>query len=273
MKFIHYLENGNRHIGLIKDKKIYRTIYKELSELFDKDLSKLDLVIEENEIKELPIIEYPRQDILCLGMNYYAHKNECLAAGFDHDKGAKTVYFSKRCNKAITNKDYIDLHLDLTKEPDYEGELGVILSKDASNLKSDKDVLDKIFGYTIINDVSARDLQKEHQQFHFGKSLDTFTSISSVVVTKDEFESFPQLDIKTYVNDDLRQDDNTRNMIFSIPHFMKELTKGMTLLSGTIIATGTPSGIGKASSRFLKDGDVVRIEIEKIGILENKCRG
>jgi len=107
----------------------------------------------------------------------------------------------------------------------------------------------------------------------FGKSLDTFTSIASVVVTKDEFESFPQLDIKTYVNDELRQDDNTRNMIFSIPHFMKELTKGMTLLSGTIIATGTPSGIGKASSRFLKVGDVVRIEIEKIGILENKCRG
>ncbi len=272
MKFIHYLDNNISRIGVIKNNKIFRTNYNDLEELFDIDLKDIKLLDEEtNNIKFLPIIEKPKQDILCLGMNYYKHKNECLNAGFDNDPHANTVYFSKRCNKAITSNDYINLHKDITKEVDYEGELGLILKKDSYKLETDEDIYNSIFGYCIINDVSARDLQKEHQQFLFGKSLDTFTSISEVLVTVDELGIKPELDIKTYVNDELRQDDNTRNMMFNIPYFLKELTKGITLEKGTIIATGTPSGIGKSMSKFLKDKDVVRIEIEKIGTLINKC--
>lgn len=273
MKFIRYSINNYSHIGVIKDGKVFKTNYSYIEELFDEDLSKIEILEEEKEdFIERPIIESPNQDILCLGMNYRKHKDECLQAGLDKNEEVKSVYFSKRCQKAITNNEVIDLHKDITNQVDYEGELGVILKKDAYKLKNNSEILDKIFGYCIINDVSARDIQSEHQQFLFGKSLDTFTSISSVVVTADEFGLYPELDIKTFVNSELRQNDNTKNMIFNIPYFMKELTSGITLEEGSIIATGTPSGVGKALNKFLNDGDIVEIQIEKIGNLVNICR-
>lgn len=273
MKFIAYSIDDINHIGVIKNNKIYKTKYEFIYELFDLDLNQIEILDEETRIiKEEPIIKYPRQDILCIGMNYYEHKKECLDAGFDNNKKAVSVYFSKRCNKAITNSDYIDLHTDITDFVDYEGELGVILKKDIYKATTNKEIEDSIFGYCIINDVSARDLQKNHEQFHFGKSLDTFTVISSTIVSIDEFEGFPKLDLKTYINNELRQNNNTSNMIFDIPYLIKEFSSGCTLLSGTIISTGTPSGIGKSLNKPLKSGDLVRVEIERIGYIENRCK-
>jgi len=272
MLFIHYSVDNEEHIGIFKDHKIYRTKYKNIFELFNNDMVAESLYEETRDIKEEPIIKYPSQDILCLGMNYREHKNECLDAGLDTEKKETSVYFSKRCSEAITSGDYIDLHKGLTKFVDYEGELGIILKKDLCGKVTNSEIKDAIFGYCVINDVSARDLQKNHQQFYFGKSLDTFTVISSTVLTQDEFKTFPHLNIKTYVNEELRQSDNTRNMIFDIPHFIKELAKGMTLKAGTIIATGTPSGVGKALGKPLKTGDIVSVEIDYIGRLINVCK-
>lgn len=280
MKLINYLYNDKANIGVLKGDYIYPTEFSDLYSLIERysveDLNMLKLMdkIYYKDVKPLPIIQYPRQDILCAGMNYKNHKQECIAANIDFDKNLynpKSVYFSKRCNKAVTTNDVISLHQDITSEVDYEGELGIIFGRDASNIKSEEEALNTIFGYTIINDVSARDLQKEHQQFYFGKSLDGFTSIAPVVVTRDEFKGFPSLNLKTYVNDELRQDNSTDNLIFTIPQMIIELTRGITLLKGTIFSTGTPSGIGKGFNppKMLKSGDKVRIIIEGIGELIN----
>ena len=124
-----------------------------------------------------------------------------------------------------------------------------------------------------MNDVSARDMQRYHKQYYFSKSLDTYTVMSEVLVTKDEFEGYPNLEIKTYVNNELRQHDYTSNMIYSIEDMLEELSDGISLKKGTILSTGTPSGVGMAMEpkKFLNSGDIIRIEIEDIGILENKC--
>ena len=153
---------------------------------------------------------------------------------------------------------------------DYEAELAFIIGKDAKNVK-EEDAFDYIFGYTIMNDVSARNLQTAHKQWYFGKSLDGFTPLGPVIVTKDEFDYPPKLDIKSYVNGELRQDSNTELLIFGIAHVVSELSKGMTLKAGTIISMGTPAGVGMGfvPPRFLKKGDVVTCEIEGIGKLTN----
>ncbi len=273
MKFIAYSVKGKTRIGVIKNNKIYKTKYKNIYELFNVNLSKIELLeIEKENIKEEPIIKRPKQDIICVGMNYYNHKVECVKASLSKTLDIKSVYFSKRCNKAITNGDVLDLHSDITSFPDYEGELGLILRKDIYKAKSDNEIRDSIFGYFIVNDVSARDIQRDHEQFYFGKSLEGYTIFSSVLVTKDEFDSFPKVDIKTFVNNELRQNDNTANMLFDIPYQIRELSSGMVLKKGTIISTGTPNGVGKSLGIPLKKDDVVRIEIDKIGYIENRCK-
>ena len=153
---------------------------------------------------------------------------------------------------------------------DYETELAVVLGRDAKNV-AEADAFDYVFGYTIVNDVSARNLQTGHKQWYFGKGLDGFTPMGPCLVTRDEFAQPPALAIRTYVNGELRQDAVTDQLLFSIPHILHELSQGMTLQAGTIIATGTPAGVGMGFDppKFLKAGDVVRCEIEGIGTLEN----
>lgn len=273
MKFISYSVNDVSYIGVVKNNKIYKTRFNNIYELFDCDLTKIELEgLETRNIKEEPIIKYPKQDILCVGMNYLKHKEECVEAKLSKTREIKSVYFSKRCAEAITNGCDIDLHLDITNFPDYEGELGLIIKSDIYKARTQQEIKNKIFGYIIVNDVSARDLQSAHEQFYLGKSLETYTVLSSVLVTQDEFESFPRLNIKTYVNNELRQDDNTKNMIFDIEYLVKELSSGIVLKAGTIISTGTANGVGKALGKPLKVNDIVRVEIEKIGYIENRCK-
>ncbi len=224
------------------------------------------------EVKVISPIPVPRQDVICLGINYYAHAEE--AARF-HDEafgGERPVpiFFSKRVNLAVADEEMIDGHWDIVDGLDYEVELGVIIGKDAKNV-SVEDAFDYVFGYTIINDFSARNLQTAHKQWYFGKSLDDFTAIGPWIVTKSEFENPPALGIRCYVNDELRQDGNTSFMITGIAEVISRLSQGMTLKTGTVIAMGTPAGVGMGFDppKFLQKGDVVRCEIDGIGAITN----
>ena len=162
----------------------------------------------------------------------------------------------------------IPRHAGLTDRLDYEAELAVVLGKAARDVKA-ADAADCIFGYTVLNDVSARDLQTGHKQWYFGKSLDGFTPMGPVLVTADEIAYPPALEITSRVNGELRQKSNTALLITSIGQILEELTGGMTLLPGTIIATGTPAGVGMGFDppRFLQSGDTVECAIEGIGTL------
>jgi len=217
-------------------------------------------------------IPHPVGDVICLGINYMEHvaeTNKALKRNITERKD--TVYFSKRVDKAVGHLGAVNSHKDFTRELDYEAELALIIGKDCKNVSEDE-ALEFVFGYTILNDVSARDIQYKHNQWFFGKSLDTFCPMGPYIVTKDEIPNPHTLNIKSYVNGELRQNNNTKNMIFSIPYIISELSKGMTLKAGTVISTGTPSGVGVGFDppRFLKPGDIVECEIEKIGVLRNK---
>ena len=220
-------------------------------------------------------IPRPRQDILCLGMNYKDHAEEAAhysAEAFTKEKPV-AVYFSKRVSQAVAPEGDIQRHADLVERLDYEVELGVILGRTARNVKAEE-AGDYIFGYTVINDVSARDVQTGHKQWYFGKSLDGFTPMGPCIVTADEIAFPPALDISSAVNGEPRQHSNTRLFLTGIPALLEELTAGMTLLPGTIIATGTPAGVGMGFDppKFLNTGDVVECTIQGIGTIRNTVR-
>jgi 2-keto-4-pentenoate hydratase/2-oxohepta-3-ene-1,7-dioic acid hydratase in catechol pathway len=221
------------------------------------------------------IIPYPKQDVICLGMNYSAHEVE--AARFSENafggEKPKPVFFSKRVTYSQGTRKAIPSYQGLVDSLDYEVELGVILGKDARNIKAE-DAEKYIFGYTVINDVSARNLQTSHRQWYFGKSLDGFTPMGPCIVTANEVSFPPSLEIRCWVNGELRQDSNTARLIHGIPEILETLSAGMTLKAGTIIATGTPAGVGMGFDppKFLKAGDVVECTIEKIGTLRNTVR-
>ena len=224
------------------------------------------------ELEILAPIPVPKQDMICLGINYMEHAAESARYKKEAFGGERpyAVYFSKRINEAVPDKGVIESHSDLTDSLDYEAELAFIVGKDAKDV-AEEDVEEYIFGYTIINDVSAREVQTRHKQWYFGKSLDRFTPMGPWIVTADEISFPPRLAVRSRVNGELRQDGNTKQLIFGIPHIMQELTRGMTLKAGTIIATGTPAGVGMGFDppKFLKPGDVVECEIESIGRLTN----
>lgn len=228
-----------------------------------------------SDVELLAPIPRPRQDVVCLGMNYRDHAEE--SARYSADAFTKNstaaVYFSKRVSEAGKPDGVIPRHAGLTDRLDYEAELAVVLGKAARDVKA-ADAADCIFGYTVLNDVSARDLQTGHKQWYFGKSLDDFTPIGPWIVTKDEFKNPPALPIRSYVNGELRQDSNTELMINGIEKVICELTQGMTLQAGTIIAMGTPAGVGMGFQppKFLKKGDIVKCEIEGIGSMTNKIK-
>ena len=225
-----------------------------------------------SDVELLAPIPRPRQDVLCLGMNYLAHAEE--AARYSADAFRKerpvAVYFSKRVSEAGKPDGLIPRHAGLTDRLDYEAELAVVLGRTARDVKA-ADAADCIFGYTVLNDVSARDLQTGHKQWYFGKSLDGATPMGPVLVTADEIAYPPALEITCRVNGELRQQSNTSLLITSIGQILEELTAGMTLLPGTIIATGTPAGVGMGFDppKFLQSGDVVECAIEGIGTLRS----
>ena len=225
-------------------------------------------------VKLLAPIPRPRQDVICLGINYKAHAQEAerYSEAFLKEKPIP-IYFSKRCTEAVGPEGFIESHPGLVERLDYEAELAVIIGKRAKDVPADK-AQDYIFGYTVLNDVSARVLQTSHKQWYFGKSLDGFTPMGPCIVTAEEIPFPPKLKISASVNGELRQDSTTDLLITGIPEIIAELSSGMTLLPGTIIATGTPSGVGMGFDppKFLKSGDIVECSIEGIGTLRNTVR-
>jgi 2-keto-4-pentenoate hydratase/2-oxohepta-3-ene-1,7-dioic acid hydratase in catechol pathway len=204
--------------------------------------------------------------VFCLGRNYADHAAERGAAVPEHP-----VYFTKPAACVVGPGDPV-IHHDCTKELDYEVELTAVIGVGGRNIER-ADALGHVFGYTIINDVTARDLQKRHGQWFKGKSLDTFCPMGPMLVTVDEISDPQALAITLRVNGQTRQQSHTSKMIFPVSQCIEVLSQGFTLLPGDVIATGTPDGVGAASGNFLKVGDRVEAEVERIGVLSNKIAG
>jgi 2-keto-4-pentenoate hydratase/2-oxohepta-3-ene-1,7-dioic acid hydratase in catechol pathway len=186
-----------------------------------------------------------------------------MATGYPH-------FFTKATNTISGPFDPIPLHKGITEQVDYEAELAVVIGRRGNNIP-EEEAMDYVFGYTILNDVTARDMQRNHGQWFKGKSLDGFCPMGPWVVTRDEIPEPVELEISSYVNGELRQRANTRLMIYKIPRLISILSQGFTLEPGDIIATGTPAGVGMGFNppKFLKKNDIIRVEIEKIGYIEN----
>ena len=228
-----------------------------------------------NEVNLLSPIPVPVRDIICVGKNYVEHAKEVQKSSYStlQEKmqvPKEPIIFNKATTSVIGPNDKIELKNDRTNTTDYEGELGVIIGKKTKNIKY-SNATDAIFGYTIINDVTARKLQNDHKQWFIGKSPDTYCPIGPSIVTKDEIKIIEDIKIQTFINGEIRQTAIIKDMIFNIPTIIETLAKSMTLVEGDIIATGTPSGVGIGFDppKFLKSGDKVKISIDPIGILEN----
>lgn len=220
-------------------------------------------------------IPQPRRNIFCIGKNYRAHVHELQGAGTigNDDKSAlpeKPIFFTKATSSVIGPNDPIPASLDPTASADYEGELAVIIGQGGRGIAS-ADAMQHIYGYTILNDVTSRRLQREHQQWFLGKSLDGFCPMGPAIVTADEVEDVRQLRVQTWVDTELRQDDVVASLIFDIPSMIETLSRTMTMEPGDILATGTPAGVGMGFKppRFLQPGNTVKIIIEPIGTLVN----
>ncbi|MBG9589638.1 fumarylacetoacetate hydrolase family protein [Cytobacillus firmus] len=212
-------------------------------------------------------IPRPDKNIFCVGKNYAEH---AIEMGSKEDIPEHVMVFTKSPTTVIGPDAIVLNHKNVTAELDYEGELAVVIGKKGRAIPKEK-ALEHIFGYTIINDVTARDLQSRHKQFFIGKSLDATCPMGPWIVHSSAVENPNQLDIQTKVNGEIRQSSNTENFIFPIDEIISVLSKGMTLEPGDIIATGTPEGVGKGFKppRFLKPGDKVEITVENIGTLTN----
>jgi 2-keto-4-pentenoate hydratase/2-oxohepta-3-ene-1,7-dioic acid hydratase in catechol pathway len=218
-------------------------------------------------------IPRPLKNIVCLGLNYASHVRETTRPDKEMKVPDLPVFFTKASTSASGPYDPIPWDRSATTQVDYEAELGVIVGAGGKNIRRDH-ALDHVFGYTVINDVSARDLQFGHKQWFKGKSLDGFCPMGPVIVTADEYGDPQKQRITLRVNGETRQDATTGDMIFPVNVILEYLSQGMTVEPGDIIATGTPEGVGlgRTPPEYLKDGDVVETEIEGIGMLRNQLR-
>jgi 2-keto-4-pentenoate hydratase/2-oxohepta-3-ene-1,7-dioic acid hydratase in catechol pathway len=289
MRYATYAKNGRECAGVIIGEEFYS-----FKSLIGADMIMLEF-IREYENREIPDfaelagktkpvpageislcapIPCPFRHVICLGKNYADHAKEVVET-IQGNQGADLIpkapiYFTKTAIPATGNGDKIPLHEHVTQKADYEVELAVIIGKTTSRVTRE-DAEDVIFGYTVLNDITARDMQAKHSQWFFGKSLDGFCPMGPHIVSRDEIPFPVSLNVKCRVNGETRQNSNTKHLIFDIPHIISELSQGITLHPGDIIATGTPAGIGHALKppQYLKPGDVVECEIEGIGVLTN----
>lgn len=213
----------------------------------------------------------PSRNVFCVGRNYHEHANELSGSIFKDSKDGEAwpIIFSKVPESVVGPADDVLLPEGVSSDIDYEAELCVVIGKQGKNIAR-ADALAHIYGYTIVNDVTARDVQQRHRQWHLGKSFDTFCPMGPWIVTADELDA-GNIDIRCLVNGEVRQSANTRDLIFDIGTIIENCSRGITLYPGDVIATGTPAGVGMGMDppRFLKNGDVVRVEVQGIGHIEN----
>jgi 2-keto-4-pentenoate hydratase/2-oxohepta-3-ene-1,7-dioic acid hydratase in catechol pathway len=228
------------------------------------------------DVKLLAPIPRPARNVMCVGKNYLDHAQEFTNSGFDSSaQSAKDaipdhpIIFTKVPESVIASGETILFPTGVSAAIDYEAELGVVIGKGGKNI-SRANFAEHIFGYTIINDVTARDWQARHKQWFLGKSFDTFCPMGPYLATADEIDA-ANLTIRCWVNDDLRQDANTKDLIFDIPTLIETISAGITLYPGDVIATGTPKGVGIGFNppRYLVPGDTVKVAISGLGTLVN----
>jgi 2-keto-4-pentenoate hydratase/2-oxohepta-3-ene-1,7-dioic acid hydratase in catechol pathway len=217
-------------------------------------------------------IPRPRRNIFCVGRNYRAHAQELQGSVFKADDkaiDAWPIVFSKVPECVIGPGAAIKLPVGVSEQIDYEAELAVVIGRGGKNIAA-RNAMAHVWGYTIVNDVTARDVQMRHAQWHLGKSFDTFCPMGPWLASADEVDG-RNVRVRCWVNDELRQNAPTTDLIFDIPTLIETVSRGITLYPGDLIATGTPAGVGMGFDppRWLQRGDRVRIEIEEIGVLEN----
>ena len=265
-----------------KEKVLGRSAPDSLAEYIEKtgcgsfaapELTSLDGGIALKDVRLLAPMPNPKRNVFCVGKNYLDHVRELSTYDikqFSPDTELP-IFFTKAATCVNGPYDRVSLHRGVSAQVDYEAELAVIIGRAGINIKA-KDAYEHIFGYTVLNDFTARDLQKDHKQWFKGKSLDGHCPMGPWIATRDEISDPQSLNIASYVNGEVRQNSNTGNMIFSIARLIEDLSKGMTLLPGDVLATGTPSGVGAGFNppKFLKKGDRVKVAVEGIGGIENE---
>ena len=289
MKLATYRRNGQRQVGRLSDDA--RSVLPFALDAAAAERGVLPLVERLAEGGALPAtgaavalaevrleapLPLPRRNLWCIGRNYHAHAKE-LATSVFKDNDARPdgwpIVFTKVPECVVGPGDDVELPAaGISQQIDYEAELTVVIGRGGKNIARER-ALEHVFGYTIVNDVTARDVQMRHQQWDLGKSFDTFCPMGPWIVTADELDGRATR-VRGWVNGELRQDARTRDMIFDIPTLIETCSRGITLYPGDVIATGTPSGVGMGFSppRWLVAGDVVRIEIDGIGAIENTFR-
>ncbi|MBK5463228.1 fumarylacetoacetate hydrolase family protein [Peribacillus sp. TH16] len=286
MKIASFSVKSDHHIGIVQDDQIisltalgpddFPACMKTFIERGSELRKRAEQLIEQrgnddakfslSEVKFLPPIAQPEK-IICVGLNYIDH---CTETGMEPP--ASPVIFSKYANAIVGQNDVIEIPIN-SKEVDFEAELAIVIGKKAKNV-SEEEANDYVFGYTIMNDISARDLQFQDGQWSRGKTADTFAPIGPVVVTHDEVGDPHELAISLELNGEMMQDSNTSNLIFTVPQIISFLSQSMTLKPGDLIATGTPPGVGMGRNPkvWLKNGDRMNVSIERIGTLSNHVK-
>lgn len=287
MRIATYISDGTRHVGLVsEDGQTINTLALTPAQAAAGALHLIESLAEGGTLPaatgaavkvadvtlDAPLPK-PRRNLWCVGRNYHAHAKELSASVFK-DNSAKTdewpIVFTKVPECVVGPHDEVLLPGAVSTQIDYEAELAVVIGKGGKNIARG-DAMAHVFGYTVVNDVTARDVQIRHGQWDMGKSFDTFCPMGPWIVTADEFDG-TKTRVRCWVNGELRQDGPTENMIFDIPTLIETISRGITLYPGDVIATGTPAGVGMgmAPPRYLKAGDVVRVEIDRLGAIENK---
>jgi 2-keto-4-pentenoate hydratase/2-oxohepta-3-ene-1,7-dioic acid hydratase in catechol pathway len=286
MKLATYLYQDRQHVGLVSgDGLSVQTLSLSDAEhalgvlaLVDRQANGVAFPDHQREqiaidhVKLLAPLPKPRRNIFCVGRNYHAHAKELSTTVFkdnNADPNAWPIVFSKVPECVTGPFDDVHLPTGISEQIDYEAELLVIIGKQGKNI-SQAQAMSHVYGYTVVNDVTARDVQMRHQQWDLGKSFDSFCPMGPWVVTADAFDGL-QAHVKCWVNGELRQDGNAAHMIFDIPTLIETCSRGITLYPGDMIATGTPAGVGMGLKppQYLKHGDKVRIEIAQLGTIEN----
>lgn len=290
MNFVTFVNEGREQVGVLHEGQIIsldQLLKRPINNMIDliasfktEWLAQIEQQVQSGGIAGIPLtdvkllapIPFPRRNVICLGKNYADHAREIKITKIsDTFLPDRPIYFTKMASPAAGHGDVISISRRVTVQVDYEAELAVVIGKDGANIDPEQ-AEEHIFGYTIANDLSARDLQAGHKQWFKGKSLDGFCPLGPVLVHKSAIPWPVHLDIQCRINGELRQNSNTKNMIFDIPYIISDLSRGLTLKAGDIICTGTPSGVGMGFEPpiFLKDDDIIECFIEKIGKLTNR---
>ena len=292
MRLVTYALNGSQHAGVLTDRGVVpvRHLGAHLPDsvaglvaagtqargALEQGLTTTAEVLPVDGVTLCAPIPRPSRNVFCVGKNYVEHAKEFEGSGFDASSGGQAtpdvpIVFTKAPSSVVGPDDAVDSALDPTGTLDYEGELAVVIGTGGRGIRAG-DAMTHVYGYTIVNDITARATQNRHKQWFLGKSADTFCPMGPVLVTADAVPDVGAMHLTTRVNGEIRQDALVRDLIFDIPTIIETISASITLQPGDVIATGTPAGVavGFTPPRYLEPGDVVDVTIDPIGSLRNR---